>query len=116
MEGVKTLTTPKVTFSPYDTADYLETEEDIAAYLNAVLEDGDSGLLAAALGDIARARNMSQLAKTVGMSREGLYKALSGTGNPAFSTISKVANALGLRISIETVTHPHSEQSGQYQG
>lgn len=104
------MTTPEVNFSPYDTADYLETEEDIAAYLNAVLEDGDPSLLAAALGDIARARNMTQLAKTVGMSREGLYKALSGTGNPAYSTISKVAKALGLRISIDTLTNSHEEQ------
>jgi probable addiction module antidote protein len=99
------MNSPEVTFTPYDTADYLETEEDIAAYLNAVLEENDPSLLAAALGDIARARNMTQLAKTVGMSREGLYKALSGTGNPAYATISKVANALGLRIKIEPLSH-----------
>ena len=99
------MNSPEVTFTPYDTADYLETEEDIAAYLNAVLEENDPSLLAAALGDIARARNMTQLAKTVGMSREGLYKALSGTGNPAYGTISKVANALGLRIKIEPLSH-----------
>lgn len=67
-----------------------------------------TALLAAALGDIARARNMSQLAKQVGMSREGLYKALSGEGNPAFSTISKVANALGLRLAIEPLSRPHT--------
>lgn len=91
----------KVAFSHYDTAEYLQTEEDIAAYLEAVMEENDTSLLTAALGDIARARNMSQLAKDVGMSREGLYKALSGEGNPAFSTISKVANALGLRFTIE---------------
>ena len=103
------MNTHEVEFSPYDTADYLETEADIAAYLNAVLEEDDPHLLVAALGDIARARNMSQLAKTVGMSREGLYKALSGTGNPAFSTISKVANALGLRISIDTLTQSNEE-------
>ena len=81
------MTVPNVTFSHYDTADYLQTEEDIAAYLDAVMEENDPALLAAALGDIARARNMSQLAKDVGMSREGLYKALSGEGNPAFATI-----------------------------
>ena len=98
---IKTLDTTEVTFSRYDTADYLETEEDIAAYLSAILEENDPSLLTAALGDIARARNMSQLARSVGMSREGLYKALSGTGNPAFSTISKVANALGLQIRME---------------
>ncbi len=102
--------TAEVTFSRYDTADYLETEEDIAAYLKAVLDENDPSLLAAALGDIARARNMSQLAKSVGMSREGLYKALSGKGNPAFSTISKVANALGLQIRIEPLTTSHSQR------
>ena len=85
-------TQQQVKFSHYDTAEYLQTEEDIAAYLEAVMEENDPSLLAAALGDIARARNMSQLAKEVGMSREGLYKALSGEGNPAFSTISKIAN------------------------
>jgi probable addiction module antidote protein len=94
--------------SHYDTADYLRTEDDIAAYLEAVMEENDPSLLAAALGDIARARNMSQLAKEVGMSREGLYKALSGEGNPAFSTISKVVNALGLRLTVEPLARPHA--------
>lgn len=100
------MTVSNVTFSHYDTAAYLQTQEDIAAYLDAVMEENDPALLAAALGDIARARNMSQLAKDVGMSREGLYKALSGEGNPAFSTISKVANSLGLRLSIEPLSRP----------
>ncbi|MBK1692767.1 probable addiction module antidote protein [Ectothiorhodospira mobilis] len=103
------MTEQAVTFSHYDTADYLESEEDIAAYLMAVMEENDPALLAAALGDIARARNMSQLAKEVGMSREGLYKALSGEGNPAFSTISKVANALGLRLTIEPLSRPNAQ-------
>ena len=71
-------------FSRYDTADYLQSEEEIAAYLEAVMEEGDPALIAAALGDIAKARNISQLARDVGMSREGLYKALSGEGNPTF--------------------------------
>ena len=93
------------TFSRYDPVDYLQSEEDIAAYLEAVMEDGDSALIAAALGDIARARNISQLAREVGMSREGLYKALSGEGNPSFSTITKVAKALGLKFSLQPV-HP----------
>ncbi|MBZ0329348.1 putative addiction module antidote protein [Halomonas sp. ANAO-440] len=100
------MATQHTTFSHYDTADYLQSEEDIAAYLEAVMEENDPALLAAALGDVARARNMSQLAKEVGMSREGLYKALSGEGNPAFSTISKVANALGLRLTIEPLSRP----------
>ena len=93
------------TFSRYDPVDYLQSEEDITAYLEAVMEDGDSALIAAALGDIARARNISQLAREVGMSREGLYKALSGEGNPSFSTITKVAKALGLKFSLQPVHH-----------
>lgn len=100
------MTNQKVTFSHYDTAEYLQNEEDIAAYLEAIMEENDPSLLAAALGDIARARNMSQLAKEVGVSREGLYKALSGEGNPAYATISKVANALGLRLTIEPLSRP----------
>lgn len=90
-----------VKFSRYDTADYLKTEEDIAAYLEVVMEDGadDPGLVAHALGVVARARNMSQLARETGMTREGLYKALSSDGNPSFATIAKVAKALGLRVT-----------------
>ena len=87
-------------FSRYDTADYLETEEDIRLYLEACQEDGDPALIAAALGDIAKARNMTQLAKEAGMTRAGLYKALSSDGNPSFATVSKVAKALGLKISV----------------
>jgi probable addiction module antidote protein len=93
---------PKVreTFSRYDTADYLKTEEDIAHYMEAVMEDGgdDANLIAHALGDVARARNMSQLARDTGLTREGLYKALSSDGNPSFATVLKVATALGLRL------------------
>jgi probable addiction module antidote protein len=88
-------------FSRYDTADYLETEEDIRHYLEACQEDGDPALIAAALGDIARARNMSLLAKEAGMTRAGLYKALSPDGNPSFATIAKVAKALGLKVTIQ---------------
>lgn len=85
-------------FSRYDTVDYLKTDEDMAAYLDACIEEGDPALIAAALGDIARARNMSQLARDTGLTREGLYKALSGDGNPSFATVMKVAQALGLRM------------------
>ena len=87
-------------FNRYDVADYLETEEDISLYLEACQEDGDPKLIAAALGDIARARNMTQLANEAGMTRAGLYKALSVEGNPSFATISKVAKALGLKITV----------------
>jgi probable addiction module antidote protein len=83
---------------PWDAAEYLNTEQEMAAYLEAALEEGESSLVAAALGDIARARGMTQLAKETGMGRESLYKALSPNGNPEFSTIMKVVQALGLRL------------------
>lgn len=91
------------TFSRYDPAEGLQTEEDVRLYLAAVIEDGDPALLVAALGDIARARNMSQLARDTGLSREGLYKALSGQGNPSLETVTKIAGALGLRLTLEPV-------------
>jgi probable addiction module antidote protein len=88
------------TFSRWDAAEYLNTDEDIAQYLDACIRDdaGDGRLIQAALGDIARARNMTELARSTGMSREGLYKALSNEGNPSFSTILKVARALGMDV------------------
>lgn len=90
-------------FNSYDTAEYLNTPEDAAAYLEAVLEEGfDSAAVAQALGTIARSRNVSELARRIGMSREGLYKALSSDGNPSFATVMKVANALGLRLRFES--------------
>ncbi|MFW6598952.1 addiction module antidote protein [Propionibacteriaceae bacterium Y2011] len=91
-------------FSPYDAADYLGNLEDAAAYLEAALEDGDDpALVAQALGTIARSGNLSELARRVGMSREGLYKALSADGNPSFATIVKVARALGLKLHFAPV-------------
>ena len=92
----------QVTFSHYDSADYLKSEADIAAYLDAVMEEDDPSLLAVALGDIARARGMTQLAKETGMTRESLYKALSGKGNPAYATLAKVAHALGVRFCVKS--------------
>lgn len=83
---------------PWDPAEHLETEEDMAMYLEAALEDGEPALVAAALGDIARARGMTQLARDTGLGRESLYKALSPNGNPEFSTIMRVVKALGLRL------------------
>lgn len=90
-------------FTHWDAADYLQTDEDIQAYLEACIEEdaGDGKTIAAGLGAIARARNMAQLARDAGLSREGLYKALSGEGNPSFATILKVARALGLRLEIK---------------
>jgi len=90
-------------FSRYDSADYLETQDDIAAYLDAVMEEAgeDTAYVTRALGVVARARNISKLARDTGMSREGIYKALSEEGNPSFATVAKIAGALGLRITFE---------------
>lgn len=90
-------------FSRYDTADYLKTDEDMALYLDACLEEdpGDGSLIRTALGSIARAKGMSQLARDTGISREGLYRALSVDGNPEFSTIMKVIRALGVKLHME---------------
>ena len=88
----------------WNSAQYLETEEDIQSYLDAVLEEGgdDPAYIVHALGVIARAKNMSQLARDTGLSREGLYKALSADGNPTFATVTKIAKALGLQIRFES--------------
>lgn len=93
------------TFAPFDAADYLKINEDIAAYLEAALEEAgdDPAFIAEVLGDIARSGNLSELARKVGMSREGLYKALSADGNPSFATIMKVAKALGLKIEFHAI-------------
>jgi probable addiction module antidote protein len=88
----------KEKISLWDVAEHLETEEDMAAYLEAALEDGDPSIIASALGDIARAKGMTQIAKQTGLGRESLYKALSPDGNPEFSTILKVISALGLHL------------------
>jgi len=82
----------------WDAADHLKTKADIAAYLDAALEENDPALIAAALGDIARAKGMTQIANETGLGRESLYKALSPEGNPEFSTILKVVNAMGLKL------------------
>lgn len=82
----------------FDVVEFLEDEEDIQEYLNAAIEENDTKYLFKALGNIARARNISQLSKEVGMSREGIYKALSGEGNPSFQTVSKITKALGLKL------------------
>jgi probable addiction module antidote protein len=87
----------------YDVADHLRTREEMAAYLEAAIEesDGDAAFIASALGDIARAQGMSELSQKTGLGRESLYKALSKTGNPKFSTVLKVAKALGMRFEIK---------------
>ena len=94
----------KTVTSPWDPADHLKTEDDMAAYLEAALEEGDPGLIAAALGDIARAKGMTQIARESGLGRESLYKALSPAGNPEFGTILKVVAALGLQLHATPAT------------
>ena len=84
----------------WDAAERLKTKEDIAAYLDAVLQDGDPDLLKAALGDIARAKGMTEIAQAAGLGRANLYKALSPDGNPEFATVARVLRALGLRLTI----------------
>ena len=86
----------------YDASEFLEIDEEIVAYLNAALEDGDPALVSAALGDIARAHGMTQLARDTGITRDGLYRALSPAGNPSFGTVQKVVNALGYRLGVAT--------------
>jgi len=83
---------------PWDATEYLETDEDMAAYLEAALEEEDAALFAAALGDIARAKGMTEVARETGLGRESLYKALSPEGNPEFATILKVVRSLGLSL------------------
>lgn len=82
----------------WDPAGYLETPTDIAAYLEAALEDGDPALVAAAIGDIARAKGMTEITRKAGLGRESLYKALSSEGNPELGTILRVVRALGLKL------------------
>jgi len=88
----------KIKTRAWDVAEHLETNEDMAAYLEAALEDGDPTLVAAALGDIARAKGMADIARETGLGRESLYKALSPEGNPELATVLKVVRALGLRL------------------
>lgn len=88
--------------TPWDSAEHLRTEEDRAAYLTACMDEApeDAAFITHALGVVARSRNMSQLARDTGLTREGLYKALSESGNPSFGTVLKVVHAMGYRLSI----------------
>ena len=90
------------TFTKWDAAEHVRTPEDARLYLQSCAEEdpGDGSLIRAALNDVARAGNMSKLASDVGMSREGLYKALSENGNPTFATIMRITRALGLQVRI----------------
>ena len=95
----------KTKTSKYDVAEHLRTPEEMAAYLEACFEEanGDAAFIAKALGDIARAKGMTQVARDAGLSRESLYKALSGERTPGFDTILKVVGALGLKLHAEAI-------------
>ena len=90
------------TFTKWDVTEHLETKKDVRLYLEACFEEdpGDGSLIRAALNDVARAQNMAQLSRDVGMSREGLYKALSKEGNPSFATVMRVIRALGMQLRV----------------
>lgn len=98
-----TRTKPKTRTTPYDVAEHLRTPEEMAAYLDAWLEEApdDAAGIAHAIGNIARAKGMTQVAKDAGLSRESLYRALSVEGNPSFATVLKVAKVLGVRLHAE---------------
>lgn len=86
--------------APYDSAEYLKTPEDVAAYLEAAFEDGDAAIITHALGVVARAEGMTEVAKQAGLTRASLYKALSADGRPEFATVLKVVQALGLKMTV----------------
>ncbi len=90
------------TFTRWDVTEHLQTKEDVCLYLEAAVDEdpGDGSLVRAALNDIARARNMTHLAWEAGMTREGLYKALSENGNPSFTTVLRITRALGMKLRI----------------
>lgn len=89
---------PKTKTVRWDPAEHLNSEDDMAAYLEAALEDGDPAVVSAALGDIARAKGMTQVARDAGLGRESLYRSLSPTGNPELATVLRVVAALGLQL------------------
>ena len=94
------MTEKKTQTRPWDITRYLDSDEAIAAYIEAALDEGDAALLAAALGDVARAKGMTQIARETGLGRESLYKALSPEGNPEFGTVQKVMRSLGLKFHV----------------
>ena len=108
MTNVATKRSARTKTTTYDVSEHLRTPQEMAAYLDAWLDEApeDAAGIARALGDIARAKGMSQVAKDAGLSRESLYRALSAEGNPSFATVLKVAKALGVRL------HAHAAPSG----
>ena len=108
------MTMPKTTTVPYDVAGHLRTREEMAANLEASIEaaEGDAAFVAKALGDIARARGIAQVATDAGLSRESLYKALSGERKPTFETVLLVVRALGLRLRAEVALESEADARG----
>jgi probable addiction module antidote protein len=100
MVAIKAKQRRKLKTVPWDATAHLKTDADIANYLEAVFEDGDPTLVAAALGDVARAKGMTKIARAAGLGRESLYRALSRGGNPELATVLKVMRALGLKLKV----------------
>jgi probable addiction module antidote protein len=100
MGRVETESATRIKLRPWDVTRYLNSDEEIVGYLNAVLEEDDQELLLAALGDVARAKGMTQVSRETGLGRESLYKALSEQGNPEFATVQKVLRSLGLKLRV----------------
>ncbi|WP_347883226.1 addiction module antidote protein [Pseudomonas aestiva] len=104
----------KLETRPWDVAEHLRDEEDIRLYIEAAQEEApnDAAFLAKVLGDVARARNISQLARETGITRETLYKVTRGEGNPTLDTISKLANALGFRLTLQPLAGTEKVAAG----
>ena len=98
----------KLKATPWDSAELLDTPESMAAYIEAAFEDGDPSLIAHALGVVARARGMTQLAKDAGLSRDAMYKAFQPDGNPTLQTLTSVMKALGMKLSAHAVPSPRA--------
>ena len=98
---MKTATKEKITFAKYDPAEYINSKEDVIAFLEGALEENDPDFLLRTIGYIARSKGMSKIAKELNIDRTGLYKALAPDGNPSFKTVFKLLDLLGLRIKVE---------------
>ena len=98
---METKTKEKITFSKFDPAKYINNKKTVIAFIESALEDGDPELLLETIGDIARSKGMSEIAKELGIDRAGLYKALAPEGNPSFKTVFKLLDILGLQLKLE---------------
>ena len=98
---METTAQEKVTFSDWDPAEAIETGEDVIAHLEAALEENDTELILSVVSDIARSKGMAQIARELGLSREGLYRSLTPSGNPSFDTVIRLLDLLGLRVRLE---------------